>query len=427
MLYDNALLSRAYLHAWQVTGSGHFRRVAEETLDFLLRDMRHPSGGFFSSFDADSEGHEGKYYVWSTEEFRRALDDDRLLEAATTVFPGITEPGNFEGSIILTRASADQQLAAQLGTSEADFRDTLAEIRQRLAGYRSRRTPPAIDDKVLAAWNGLLLASLADASRALRRPDYLQAAQRLAGFLVRELQREGRWARSWRNGQAHFPAFLDDHAALAEGLLTLYEADHDIRWFHHAIELAGEILDRFRDPAGGFFDTASDQERLISRPKTLQDTPTPSGNSLAAYLLLRIAAFQGNEAYSVPALDAVLSMQDTAAQHPGVFGWWLCAADFALGPVCQLAIVGSPEADEFRQMEDVASAGFRPRLILAGGEEGQPQGPALLDRRTARDGRTTAYLCRGFECLLPTTSPKELSSQLSDALPLATKPQASPG
>ena len=418
MLYDNALLSRAYLHAWQATASGHFRRVAEETLDFLLRDMRHPAGGFFSSYDADSEGHEGRYYVWTKEEFRQAIEDDRTFEGAVGVFP-ISDTGNFEGRNILARVSSDRQAAAQLGTTEVDFYETLAEIRRRLAGQRSRRTPPALDDKVLAAWNGLLLASLADASRALRRPDYLDAAQRLAGFLLRELRRDGRWLRSWRNGHARFSAYLDDLSALGDGLLALYQADHDTRWYRAAHTIADEILERFQDPSGGFFDTATDHEQLIARPKTLQDTPIPSGNSLAAGLLLRIAAYEGNETYSSPAHSMLLRMQETASRHPASFSSWLCAMDFALGPVWQLGIVGNPRSNDFMELADTASAAFYPRLVVAGGHESDPDNPALLNDRPARNGKATAYLCQTFNCQLPTTSPSQLSAQLREAFPSA--------
>ncbi|HST39956.1 MAG TPA: thioredoxin domain-containing protein, partial [Conexibacter sp.] len=269
MLYDNALLARAYLHGWQVSGEPLLRAVAEDTLDWALREMRGPEGGFYAALDADSEGVEGKFYVWSLGELRSALGDDRLFEIAVAWY-GASERGNFEGVNILVRAAG--------GAPEPP---ELPEIRRRLLAVRDRRVRPGLDDKRLTAWNALMIAALAEAGALLEREDYLDAARAAADFLLGSVQDDdGRLRRSWKDGRATLPGYLEDHAYLLEALLTLYEATFEPRWFAAARRLADVTIAQFGDDAqGGFFQTAADHERLVTRRKELEDTPIPSGQS----------------------------------------------------------------------------------------------------------------------------------------------------
>jgi hypothetical protein len=390
MLYDNALLARAYLHGWQVTGDELFREVAERTLDWMLREMRGPEGGFYSALDADSEGVEGKFYVWTVDELRELLDED--ADAAIAYY-GATERGNFEGSNILTRGD--------------DPPERLAEIRERLYAARAQRVWPGLDDKRLTAWNALAIAALADAGAVLERPDYLEAAARCAGFVLSYLRDDaGRLLRTYRDGQAKLNAYLEDHAYLVEALLTLYEASFDPRWFAAARETADAMIERFADDErGGFFETSSDHERLVARRKDLEDHPTPAGNSSAAYGLLRLAALTGEHEYERQALGVLRLLHGIAPAHPHAFAHLLQALDFHLGHVREVALVG----DDLRPLERVVRARFRPHIVLAGGEE---DGVPLLTGREPVGGRAAAYVCERFACQRPVTEPAELEALL---------------
>src|SRR5215208_1693641 len=284
MLYDNALLARAYLHGWQVAGDPLFRTVAAETLDWALREMRGPEGGFYSALDADSEGEEGRFYVWTVEELRAALEGESDADEAIAWF-GATDRGNFEGRNIPVR-----------GPGEPERRD---EWRRRLYEVRAARVWPGLDDKRLTSWNALMIAALADAGAALERNDYLDAARGTAEFIMRDLRDSGgRLLRTWKDGQAKLNAYLEDHAFLLEALISLYEATFEPRWFAEARALADTMIERFADDQnGGFFETSSDHERLVTRRKDLEDHPIPAGNSSAAYGLLRLAALTGEHEY----------------------------------------------------------------------------------------------------------------------------------
>ena len=415
MLYDNAQLARAYVQCWQVTGDAQQLRTADETIAFMLREMRDPMGGFYSSYDADSEGEEGKFYVWLTDEIRSEIGDSEAAELLIAAY-GVTEEGNFEGRNILYRAIDTEALADQFPLEPSDIEARLAIGRETLLEARAQRIPPGLDNKVLTAWNGLTLITLAEAARASRNEEYLAAAQQLAGFLLDHLVVDDRLLRSWREGEARYTAYLEDHAALGLGMLALYQADFNLRWYREAVSQVDEILEAFADPQGGFFDTRHDHEQLIARPKSLQDSPTPSGNALATTLLLALAAYEGETRYMEPAESALRAMAPTAAQHPTAFAGWLNAMDFGLGPQLQLAIAGSPHEAGFRQLSLRADSEYLPNLILAGGEPGQTGQPELMAERNMRDGLPTAYLCQGFACQLPTTEVDELSRQLDEAL-----------
>jgi uncharacterized protein len=392
MLYDNALLARAYLHGWQVSGRERFKTVCCETLDWALREMQGPEGGFCSALDADSEGVEGKFYVWTLAELRGALGDGDLAEEAVAYF-GATERGNFEHG---------QNVLEARGPEPSP--DTLAEIRRRLLEARSRRVRPGLDDKRLTSWNALMIAALADAGAVLERRDYLDAAVRCAEFLLRE-------RRSAEGVLLRTPAvagFLEDHAYLLEALIGLYEASGDPRWYSEASAMAAAMIERFSDPErGGFFTTASGSDSLVVRRKDLEDSPIPSGNSAAAFGLLRLALLAGEGSYERHALGVLRLLFPLGARHPQAFGHLLQAADFYLAPVKEVAIVGpDPEA---RDLLRVVRGTFRPHLVLA---TGHADGVPLLEGRVPVDGHAAAYVCEHFACQAPVTSPEALAAAL---------------
>jgi uncharacterized protein YyaL (SSP411 family) len=390
MLYDNALLARAYLHGWQVTGDELFREVCCETLDWCLREMRAPEGGFYSALDADSEGEEGRFYVWTPDELRSALGDD--AEEAIAYF-GATEGGNFEGRNILVRGEREPQ--------------RLGEWRRRLHEVRAQRVSPGLDDKRLTAWNALTISALAEAGAVLGRDDYLEAASACAAFVLSELRDDqGRLLRSYKNGTAKLNAYLEDHAFLIEALVTLYESAFDPRWFAAARQLADAMIERFADEGpGGFFETSVDHERLVARRKDLEDNPIPAGNSSAAYGLLRLAALTGEHDYERRAVGVLRLLYPVAVQHPQAFAHFLQAADFHFAPVKEVALVGG----DTTALERVVRRAFRPHLVLAGGEA---DGVPLLAGRTPIDGRAAAYVCEQFVCKAPVTEPTELDALL---------------
>jgi hypothetical protein len=392
MLYDNALLARAYLHGWQVLRDPLFRDVATETLDWMLREMRGPEGGFMSALDADSEGVEGKFYVWSIEELREVLGDD--ADAAIAWF-GASEHGNFEGANILTRG--DEEPPANLDS-----------IKQRLYERRAKRVWPGMDDKRLTAWNALAIAAFADAGAALERPDYVAAAVDAAEFIWRDLRDdEGRLLRTWKDGEAKLNGYLQDHAFLLEALIVLYEATFDPRWFARAREVADAMIARFADDErGGFFETSSDHEQLVARRKDLEDNPIPSGNSAAAYGLLRLAALTGEQEYERRAVGILKLLERFLATHPQAFAHLLQALDFHLAPVKEVALAG----DDLEPLARVVRGSFRPHVVLAGGA---PDGVPLMEGREPVDGHAAAYVCEHFACRRPVTEPAELEELLA--------------
>jgi uncharacterized protein YyaL (SSP411 family) len=391
MLYDNALLARAYLHGWQVSGDPLLREVTETTLDWMLREMRGPEGGFLSALDADSEGVEGRFYVWTLDQLREALGGD--ADAAAEWF-GATEHGNFEGANILTRGEGSP--------------DALADWRRRLYAVREQRVWPGLDDKRLTSWNALAIAALAEAGAVLEREDYLDAARTAADFVLSELRDgDGRLLRSWKDGRGRLNAYLEDHAFLLEALLTLYESTFEPRWFASARELADTMIDRFADDRqGGFFETSDDHERLVARRKDLEDHPIPSGNASAALGLLRLAALTGDHGYEQRGVSVLRLLHEVAPKHPQAFGHLLQALDFHLSPTREVALVG----DDLRPLERVVRGAFRPGIVVAGGAE---DGVPLLQGRHPVDGRAAAYVCEQFVCKAPVTEPEELERLLS--------------
>jgi uncharacterized protein YyaL (SSP411 family) len=401
MLYDNAQLARVYLHAFELTGDERYRDVATGTLDYMIRELTTPDGAFAASQDADTEGEEGKTFVWTAAEIREVLGDDAPLFTAAY---GVTDDGNWEGHTILQRVTPPGDEATEA---------RLANARQRLLERRQRRAQPARDDKALASWNGLAIAAMAEAGRIDR--SYVDAAIRAAETILAGLRTpEGRLKRSWKDSRATGEGVLEDCSHLGEGLLALYGATFDERWFIAARELADTILDHFADPAGGFFDTADDHERLVTRPKDPQDNAVPSGGSVATMLLLKLAALTGEARYRTTADRAIGSVTAFAPRHGTGFANWLSAMDFALAPVVEIAVVGDPAADETRKLLAPATVGYRPNQVLAASADPESSAVPLLGGRFAIDGRPTAFVCRNFACRQPVNEPEALAALLSD-------------
>ena len=364
MLYDNALLARVYTEAFQANGDPFYRRIAEETLDYMLRELRDPAGGFYSTQDADSEGEEGKFFVWTPAEVREVLRADALIFGQ--VFD-ISERGNFEGKNILRVLRRPADVARVTGTPAERVAEAMARGRRLLFEARERRVKPARDEKVLTAWNGMALRALALAARAFGRSDYRAAAEQCASFLLSELRDEqGKLLRVWKDGRAGaVPGFLEDHALLDDGLLALYEATFEPRWLHEARALADTILARFWDDAiGGFYDTAADHEQLIVRPRDTGDNATPAGNSAAADVLLRLALIFDQPAYRERAEAVLGGLAPFLARYPTGFGRYLAAAEFALGAPKEIALVGKPTAPDTLALREVLDRPFLPNHVV---------------------------------------------------------------
>jgi hypothetical protein len=396
MLYDNAQLAAAYLHGWQALEHDRFRRICEETLDWMLREMRGPEGGFYSALDADSEGQEGLFYVWTPDQIRAVLGPD--AEEAIE-FYGVTVKGNFEGRSVLHLA----------GGATAERSSTLLEARRALLEARASRVRPELDDKRLASWNALAIGALAEAGAALGRADYLDAARSCAEFVLGTLRDpEGRLLRSYRDGETRLNAYLEDHAFLLEALLTLYESSFEPRWYEEARGLADSMIERFGDPErGAFFSTSTDHEELIARRKEIGDHPIPSGNSSAALGLLRLAALSGERSYEDQAIGVLSLYAKVAPRQPDAFAHLLRALDLHLASVKEVALVG----EDLATMAAVVREEHRPHLVLAGGPEGT-ESPELLRGRAAVDGAATAYVCENFACQAPVIDPGALAGMI---------------
>jgi uncharacterized protein len=415
MLYDNALLVRLYVHAWQATGRELYRRIATETCEYLLRELQHPEGAFYSSQDADSDGVEGRFFVWSWDELVAVSG-----EAVATAF-GASPGGNWEGTNVLWRPVPPEAVADELGLDPGELAADLETAPAELFEIRQGRTHPATDDKILAAWNGMAIAALAEAGRALDEIAYVEAAVRAAGFVLTHLRDEGgRLLRSWRNGRAGGPGFADDHALMADACLVLYETTFELGWFEQARILAEELLRLFHDAdRGGFFQTGSDAESLVIRPKDLTDNAVPSGNSAAADLLQRLAHLTGEARYEQAGVSALRLVRDAMAGAPSGFGHALCALDAYLSAVKEVAIVGDPAAEDTRALvAEITTERFLPNHVLAvasPADEASATRVALLRDRPQRDGRATAYVCERFHCRMPVTEPAALVEQLTSA------------
>ncbi|MCC7161006.1 MAG: thioredoxin domain-containing protein [Anaerolineae bacterium] len=467
MLYDNAQLARVYLHAYQITGNEYYKRITTEILDYVIREMTDPNGGFYSSQDADSEGHEGKFFVWTPEEIRSALGGSAsgllivskskqdVSDAALFMDAyGVIERGNFEGKNILHRVRDTDVLAEMHRMSAEEVERKLEAARHKLFAARERRIKPARDEKILTGWNGLMLAAFAEAARVLKREDYRQVAVRNGEFLLNNLTKDGgrttnksespgvrpssglqvfpaaeggeipqsivvRLLRSYKDGQARLNGYLEDYANLAEGLLALYETAFEEKYWVAARELAEQILEHFSDPRGGFFDTSDDHEELVVRPKDVQDNATPSGSAMATMVLFKLGAYTGEARYIEAAEAAVAPLQPALAQAPTGFAWWLCGLEFELAPPKEIAIVGGdlPQAPPYQgggaePLLEVVFGAYRPNQVVAWKSEGAESVIPLLEGRDAIDGKATAYVCQNFACQMPVTEGEGLKAQV---------------
>ena len=426
MLYDNAQLARVYLHAWGLTGDPRYLAVAMGTLDYLLRELRTDDGAFAASQDADTGGVEGATFTWRAEEIREILGEDVAL--FSTAY-GVTAGGNWEGATILSRLRTGAELAQLYGLPVRDVEGRLEGARERLLALRAARPQPARDDKALAAWNGLAIGTLADAARLLgfaadgtvpglaaAASRYREAAEQAATTILDGLLGpDGRLGRSWKDGRVSGQGVLEDYANLADGLLALHEATFDEHWFTTARALMDSVLERFTDPDGGFFDTATDHERLVTRPKDSQDNATPSGGAMATFVLLRLAALTGEGRYRTAAERAIATVTPLAVRYPTAFATWLQAIDLVLTDIAEIAVVGDLAEPATRELLREASAGYAPaRVVAASALEGSASAIPLLHDRPRLGGLPTAYVCRGFACRAPVTDAAALRAQLAE-------------
>jgi len=421
MLYDNALLAVAYADAWQVTHEDRYRVVVTEILDYVLRDLADPAGGFHSAEDADSDGEEGKFYVWTESEIMAVLGavDGRLF----CDYYGVDPRGNFEHqrSVLNVRVKPDE-FAARYNYSAASLTEHLGKLRRRLLAHRDRRNRPFKDDKVLTEWNGLMLSALARGSRITDDPRFLQAARRCAAFIEQTMLTPTGLMRVYRNGVVQQPGFLTDYAFVAAGLIDLYEASFEIRWLHLADRLVNEMIARFSDPVdGGFFMTSAGHTDILLRQKDSYDGATPSGNSVATMTLLRLAAFTGKEEYCKLAEDTIAALSGNAARVPTAYLNLLNAVDFAAGPIQQIAIVGPLRNSDIqmllgalnrRSIPNVVVALFDPETVAADPAADPRELIPFLRDRVMQNNRPTAYVCENSVCQLPALTPEDLTAQL---------------
>lgn len=413
MLYDNALLVRAYLEAYQLTGKSCHRQVVEETLGYVLREMTDSEGGFYSAQDADSEGEEGKFFVWSAEEIEKLLDPDKAVVLGR--YYGVTRAGNFEGHNILHVASSVANLARELGRPEDEIGRILQECRHRLREEREKRVHPQTDTKILTAWNGLMLTAFAEAYSVLRDPLYKETAERNAGFLLSRLRREGKLLRSYRDGETRLNGYLEDYAQLMEGLISLYQATFQERWLQEAEALAKIMIEEFwEEQDQAFFFTGRSHEKLLVRPKDYYDNATPSGNSSATLALLKLSQLTGKPEYRSCAEKVLRRMTQALVQLPAVFAYQLCALDWYLARVPEFCVVA--QEDQAEEMLRTIHSRFIPNKVVAGKSPGAPSALPLLEGRTSLQDRPTLYICENFTCKEPVIDQQELVRQLDQLM-----------
>ncbi|HUF02955.1 MAG TPA: thioredoxin domain-containing protein [Aridibacter sp.] len=408
MLYDNAQLARLYLHAFQLTGDAFYERIARETLDYVLREMTDESGGFYSAQDADSEGVEGKFFVWTPEEIAQVLGAD--AGNAFCVYYDVSETGNFEGKSILRVQKTLAETADELGIPEGELKEMLDQGRKKMFKYRESRVKPFRDEKVLTAWNGLMLAAFAEAAFVLKDERYLEAAKKNADFLLSEMLGSGDLLRTWKEGRAKLRAYIEDYANLADGLIELYQASGEAKYLDAAKSLAERMIEKYWDEdGGGFYFTASDHEELLVRTKDFNDNATPSGNSAAADVLLRLARIYGDERYDRYARTVLRMVASQVRRYPGAFGRAISAMEFALGKVREIVIVGESSVG----IENVLASEYLPLKVIVRSEDGSGTFP-LLEGRGVKDGKTTVYVCENSVCRLPVTDVEDLRAELGN-------------
>ncbi len=423
MLYDNALLMRTYTEAYQATGDPLYRKVVSETASYLMREMVQPGGGFYATQDADSEGEEGRFFVWTPEEINEVLGEEK--SRLFSRYYGVEEGGNFEhGTSVLHVDVAIEPLAAHLGVEPETMRAAVTEGRRTLFDHREHRVRPGRDEKIMTDWNGLMIGSMARASRIFGEPAWLDTASDGMEFVLDALHEDGRLMHTFKDGRARFNGYLDDYAFTVSALLDLYEATFDPAWFGHAAKLMDTTIDRFWDGKdGGFFFTSDDHETLIVRSKNPYDNAIPSGNAVSVQNLLRLTAFTGRNDYRERAGKTLSLFTDYMGAAPGGFGQLLCGLSWYLDTPVEIAIIGARDDAVTRAMLDLVDGMFLPNKVVAlrdpTADDGDADGHAaklipLLADRPAIDGAATAYVCEQFVCRQPVTTVDALADLLKN-------------
>ncbi len=417
MLYDNALLAMLNLHLWQATGKPFFRRIVEETLAYVEREMLHPSSAFYSSQDADSEGQEGRFFTWEASEVDRLLGPG--LSRVARVYFGITDEGNFSGRNVLSLPLDDEEAAQALQMPVEELKKAVREVRSHLFAARERRVHPGTDDKVITAWNALMLKTFAEAGAALSNPAYVRIAENNARFILRSLFTGERLLRTWKasgDGRAQTEGYLEDYASLIDALVTLYEATFDYDWVTRAVDLADRMIDLFwKEDTESFFDTPRDQPSIIVRPRNLFDNAYPSGSSTATLALLRLALLTGRTDFEPYAVAELRMVHNLMGSVPSALPRWLAALDFHLSKVKEIVVIGPRDDPRTQRLLAVIYDRYLPNKIVAGAEAPPEKlSSPLLEDRTPLDGRPTAFVCENHRCTLPVTEPEGLAAQLSD-------------
>ncbi|MDE3018981.1 MAG: DUF255 domain-containing protein, partial [Nitrospirota bacterium] len=427
MLYDNALLARTYVEASQITQDPEYRRIATETLDYILREMTAPEGGFYSATDADSEGIEGKFFVWTPEQIRDVVPDEEEARRFCAYYD-ITAGGNWEHVSIPNRLQPLDEVTNALAVEPDELRRTIERVKPLVYEARRTRVPPALDDKILTAWNGMMISAMAEGARVLEEPRYRSAAERAADFLLAALSRpDGGLYRTYRAGKAHLPAYLEDYAYLAEGLIDLYEAGGAERYLHEAVRLAGRILADFADSErGGFFTTAKNHETLLVRSREGPDGAIPSGNAVAASVLARLSFHYGRDDFREAATLAIRAYGRQTARYPRAFAKSLAVVDLLLAGPVELALVGTPGEPDYEALRTAVSRAYLPNRIIA---HHDPKEPAshhpLLTGKQPVGGHAALYVCRNFACQAPITDPRAVATALADRGNAAKHPSGS--
>ncbi len=414
MLYDNALLARIYLHAYQVTGQPRYRRVVEETLGYIRREMTAPQGGFYSAQDADSEGEEGRFFIWTEAELRAALEDLPHSEAMLDYW-GVKQGANFEGRYVLWVPEPPEHVAARHGLTPDDLLAEVERARARLFERREQRVKPGCDDKILTAWNGLMINTLAQAGRVLEQPLYTEMAARAAEFILSQMRRGERLLRAYRHGRARLEGYLEDYALLTEGLIELYQSTFDLRWFREALALTEHMLALFWDDRAGFFDTAHDHESLITRPQEVTDNAIPAGTSGAVAVLVRMALYTGRTDWHNKAERVLERLAGAIVQYPHALSYLAAQMDFMLAAPHEIALVGEPTSREMNALLEAIRKPYRPNQVVALRRPDDGAAADLIPLLAGREmvnGKATAYVCRRFACRLPVTTPNDLQDQL---------------
>ena len=414
MLYDNALLARLYTHAYQLTGNDEFRRTAERIIDYVVREMTSPDGGFYSAQDADSEGVEGKFFVWRPEQLKLILGEDDA--AIVSDYYGVTDEGNFEGMSILNVPAPPSEVAARHSMTDSELAGLVDSANQKLLDERSTRVPPMTDTKTIVSWNGLMLAAIAEASAVFARDDYLEAACTNAAYLLESMVDSGRLRRTDSNSDNGARGFLDDYASLIDGLLVLHSADGDPKWLTEAESLARSAVELFWDPLQGqFYDTGSDQEALIVRPRDVTDNAHPSGHSMMTDVLIRLATITGNSDFRTMAGQSLRGVRGIMEQFPTGAGHWLCALDSYLAGSKEAVVVTDGDPTAAKPMLRRLASVFEPsavRVAMTPGEGASSEWPVFSGRTTIND-QPTAYVCRNYACQLPTNDADTMMAEFA--------------